>query len=81
MQAIANTACQTHTATYIQYVNITILDVNDNTPEFMDVSHTAYVSENATAGTEIITLSITDADSGENKEVQYSLYFAVDWKN
>ena len=60
------------------YVNITILDINDNTPEFMDASYTAYVPENATAGTEIITLSTTDADSGENKEVQYSLYFAMD---
>ena len=60
------------------YVNITILDVNDNTPEFMDASYTAYVPENATAGTEIITLSTTDADSGENQEVEYSLYFAMD---
>ena len=59
-------------------VTITILDVNDNIPEFTDTSYTAYVPENATAGTEIITLSTSDADSGENKEVQYSLYFAMD---
>ena len=57
-------------------VTISILDVNDNTPEFMNGSYTADVLENATAGTEIITLLTTDADSGENKEVQYSLHFA-----
>ena len=59
-------------------VTISILDVNDNTPEFMDGSYTADVPENATAGTEIITLPTTDADSGENREVQYSLHFTSD---
>ena len=57
-------------------VTISILDVNDNTPEFMNSSYIADVLENATAGTEIITLPTTDADSGENQEVQYSLHFA-----
>ena len=58
-------------------VTINILDVNDNTPVFLNASYTAFVLENATAGTEIITLFATDVDSGVNMEVQYSLYFAL----
>ena len=59
-------------------VTIDILDVNDNTPEFMEPSYIADVFENATDGTEIITLSTTDEDSGVNKEVMYSLHFRLD---
>ena len=59
-------------------VTIDILDVNDNTPEFMEPSYIADVFENATDGTEIIMLSTTDEDSGVNKEVRYSLYFRLD---
>jgi len=52
-----------------------VLDVNDNAPQFVNQTYTGFVLENSEAGTEIITISATDADSDENGEIVYSLQF------
>ena len=54
------------TATVTVYVNV--IDVNDNRPEFNDVTGVAplvaTVSEDADVGHNVITVSATDRDSG-----------------
>lgn len=54
-------------------VNITILDVNDNPPLFTENAYSASVPENATVGTAVLKVSATDADAGENGEIEYSI--------
>ncbi|CAH0750481.1 unnamed protein product [Diatraea saccharalis] len=54
-------------------VNITILDVNDNPPEFAESVYSATIAENATVGTTVLKVSATDADSGENGQIEYSI--------
>lgn len=54
-------------------VNITILDVNDNQPLFNQSRYSATVPENATSGTGVLRVFATDADSGENGQISYSI--------
>ena len=61
---------------------INILDENDNTPIFSEISYSASVYENALFGTDIRYITATDIDSGDNGLVLYylsdeSLYFQV----
>ncbi|XP_029420552.1 protocadherin gamma-A3 isoform X23 [Nannospalax galili] len=48
---------------------ITVLDVNDNTPEVTITSLTSSVPEEATAGREIALINVHDRDSGQNGQV------------
>jgi protocadherin Fat 1/2/3 len=62
---------------------ITVLDVNDNEPVFERSLASFRVTENALNGTAIFRANATDADSGDNAKVTYSLVtdtkdFAVD---
>ncbi|RZC35664.1 fat-like cadherin-related tumor suppressor -like [Asbolus verrucosus] len=62
---------------------ITVLDVNDNEPVFERSLASFRVTENAKNGTVIFRANATDADSGDNAKVTYSLVtdtrdFAVD---
>jgi len=54
------------TASVTVYVNV--IDVNDNSPEFADVTDdvtmVASVSEDAAVGSSVIAVSATDRDSG-----------------
>ncbi|XP_049442710.1 protocadherin beta-11-like [Epinephelus fuscoguttatus] len=54
-------------------ININVLDVNDNAPVFNQSVYKATVTENATKGTNIITVNATDADSGFNGYITYSI--------
>ncbi|KAK3923329.1 Protein dachsous [Frankliniella fusca] len=54
-------------------VNITILDVNDNQPLFNQSRYFAIVPENATVGTPVLQVFATDADAGENGQVEYAI--------
>lgn len=54
-------------------VNITIQDVNDNQPIFNQTRYFATVPENATLGTSVLQVYVTDDDAGENGEVEYSI--------
>ncbi|XP_056899774.1 protocadherin beta-16-like [Takifugu flavidus] len=54
-------------------IQIKVLDVNDNPPVFNQSLYTATVIENAPIGTYITTVNASDADSGSNGAVTYSL--------
>ncbi|CAK6972385.1 protocadherin-23 [Scomber scombrus] len=54
-------------------VNITIADVNDNSPIFPKLSDTITVSQNTLPGTVLFIAHAHDYDSGENGRVQYYL--------
>ncbi|XP_039746236.1 fat-like cadherin-related tumor suppressor homolog [Pararge aegeria] len=54
-------------------VTLHVLDVNDCAPDFGADEFRASVSEAAAVGSELLTVRATDADSGANGEVSYSL--------
>uniref|UniRef100_A0A8C4H5R1 Cadherin domain-containing protein n=1 Tax=Dicentrarchus labrax TaxID=13489 RepID=A0A8C4H5R1_DICLA len=54
-------------------IDITVLDANDNVPVFNQSVYKAYVMENTMKGTSIVTVNATDADSGSNGLITYSL--------
>ena len=67
-------------------VNINVLDQNDNEPIFNMSKYSKRVAENVTVGTQIIRVQATDADSGNNSQISYSIdhrtdpeeYFTID---
>lgn len=54
-------------------VNITILDINDNCPIFVNLPYYAIVSVDAERGSLITKVHALDADSFENGEVRYEM--------
>ncbi|XP_055386024.1 protein dachsous [Condylostylus longicornis] len=54
-------------------VNITIQDVNDNPPIFNQSRYFATIPENSTVGTSVLQVYASDADTGENGLVEYSI--------
>lgn len=54
-------------------VKITISDINDNKPLFDKPSYLAHVSEDASLGTSVVTVSAVDNDIGQNKEITYAI--------
>ncbi|XP_030001922.1 protocadherin beta-16-like [Sphaeramia orbicularis] len=54
-------------------IDINVLDVNDNAPVFNQSVYKASVIENAAIGTNIVTVNATDADSGSNGYITYSM--------
>ncbi|XP_076227334.1 FAT atypical cadherin kugelei isoform X9 [Nomia melanderi] len=54
-------------------VNVTIQDINDNCPMFVNLPYYAVVSVNAQKGDVITKVHAIDMDSGDNGEVRYEL--------
>ncbi|XP_027864293.1 protocadherin gamma-A11-like isoform X23 [Xiphophorus couchianus] len=54
-------------------IDIKVLDANDNAPVFNQSVYKTTVTENAAAGTHIVTVNATDADSGTNGHITYSV--------
>uniref|UniRef100_A0A7N8Y4D4 Cadherin domain-containing protein n=1 Tax=Mastacembelus armatus TaxID=205130 RepID=A0A7N8Y4D4_9TELE len=54
-------------------IEINVLDVNDNAPVFNQSVYKATVIENAAKGTSIVKVNATDADSGSNGYITYSI--------
>ena len=52
---------------------ITVTDVNDNRPIFTSLPDPLYVAENTGSGVVVLDLNATDADSGTNAEIEYSI--------
>ncbi|KAL9836670.1 protocadherin alpha-6-like [Geothlypis trichas] len=52
---------------------ITVLDANDNAPQFNQSVYKVQLPENATEGTLVTRLNATDADEGINSEVTYAV--------
>ena len=80
----ALTVCATDNATDITQTNplanirsscvpvtITLVDVNDNNPIFMNYPYSIEVSEKVPVGRAVFTFSASDADSGTNAEIEY----------
>ncbi|XP_014488108.1 PREDICTED: fat-like cadherin-related tumor suppressor homolog [Dinoponera quadriceps] len=53
--------------------NVTILDINDNCPMFVNLPYYAVVSVDAQKGDVITKVHAVDMDSGDNGEVRYEL--------
>lgn len=51
---------------------INVVDINDNTPQFSQPVFSVNLTENAAAGTVVMTLNATDLDEGANAELVYS---------
>ncbi|KAL3880766.1 hypothetical protein ACJMK2_032981, partial [Sinanodonta woodiana] len=54
-------------------VNVTVIDVNDNAPEFIQKVYNVTVMEDVDINTTILILSATDKDIGLNGEIKYGL--------
>ena len=54
-------------------LTLTVLDVNDNAPEFTESSYEFEVLEDEAVDSFISTISATDEDEGSNGEVTYEL--------
>ncbi|XP_063733005.1 protocadherin alpha-8-like [Eleginops maclovinus] len=52
---------------------INVLDNNDNIPTFTKTLYKTTITENAPRGTTVLTVTATDADEGQNKEIVYLL--------
>ncbi|XP_053110313.1 protocadherin Fat 1 isoform X2 [Hemicordylus capensis] len=59
-------------------LDISILDANDNCPEFLQDSYFVEVNENQDLNAEIIQIEARDNDLGTNKEVRYSFITDTD---
>ncbi|XP_070539254.1 protocadherin Fat 4-like [Ptychodera flava] len=55
------------------HVLINVTDVNDNVPLFTELFYSAHVAENATKGFQVISVTASDADTGDNGRVTYAL--------
>lgn len=56
---------------------ISVVDENDNTPQFRSQSNMATIPENSAIDSFVIDLAATDADSGSNSELSYSIVDSV----
>lgn len=54
-------------------LSITVLDVNDNPPEFTNKMMYATISESVPVGSEITNVHATSEDIGVNAEISYSI--------
>ncbi|XP_029309951.1 cadherin-18-like [Cottoperca gobio] len=54
-------------------VNITLTDVNDNAPKFLQKSYQLYVPELAPVGKAVGRIRANDKDEGQNAEMTYSI--------
>uniref|UniRef100_A0A3Q4AKC6 Cadherin domain-containing protein n=1 Tax=Mola mola TaxID=94237 RepID=A0A3Q4AKC6_MOLML len=54
-------------------IDVIVLDANDNIPVFNQTVYKASLMENTIKGTTVITVNATDADSGANGLITYSL--------
>ncbi|XP_066572824.1 protocadherin gamma-A11 isoform X12 [Amia ocellicauda] len=59
-------------------IHITVLDANDNAPVFTQRIYKASVVENTIKGTLVTTVSASDADTGTNGHVTYSVSRSAD---
>ncbi|KAL4001658.1 Cadherin domain family protein [Acanthocheilonema viteae] len=54
-------------------VNVTVLDANDNAPEFSQNGYSTFIPWNVSMGYVVATVHATDPDLGENARVAYSI--------
>uniref|UniRef100_A0A3B1K8T6 Cadherin domain-containing protein n=1 Tax=Astyanax mexicanus TaxID=7994 RepID=A0A3B1K8T6_ASTMX len=54
-------------------IHVTVLDANDNTPVFSQSVYQVSLPENIPLDSNVVTVSATDEDDGQNGEITYSL--------
>lgn len=55
-------------------VQITVTDANDNAPVFLNTPYSARLAEGVVESTTaLLVINATDADSGSNGEIEYSI--------
>lgn len=54
-------------------VDITVLDINDNSPKFSSSSYAIDISEDAVIGSLVLEVTASDADEGKNGQILYFL--------
>ncbi|XP_044772383.1 protocadherin-15 isoform X6 [Neomonachus schauinslandi] len=54
-------------------VNIRVMDANDNTPTFPEISYNVYLYTDMSPGDSVIQLTAMDADEGSNGEITYEI--------
>lgn len=54
-------------------VHIEVGDINDNDPVFDPVNYTVSLYENSPEGTPLVNVTATDADSGQNARISYTI--------
>ncbi|XP_012583219.1 PREDICTED: protocadherin beta-7-like [Condylura cristata] len=59
-------------------VRITVVDTNDNVPEFVQLLYNVQVPENSPVGSLVATVSARDLDAGSNGEIVYAFFYATD---
>ncbi|XP_048189325.1 protocadherin Fat 4 [Perognathus longimembris pacificus] len=59
--------------TSVARVNVSLVDLNDNTPVFYPVQYFAHIQENEPGGTYVTTVSASDPDLGPNGTVRYAI--------
>ena len=60
-------------------MKVRVLDRNDNDPVFSQELYRAEISENVAEGSSVITVTATDADSGQNAKISYSIRNGTQW--
>jgi hypothetical protein len=55
------------------YVNITIVDINDNAPSFSEQLYSVSVLEDVLVEMEVLRVSASDFDDGSNSELRFSI--------
>ena len=71
----------------VEYLNVTIRDVNDNSPVFSQDTYSADLFENDKPELLVVTVSATDIDAGRNSQFRYSIqpdvmsFFAIDYSS
>ncbi|XP_078371306.1 protein dachsous-like [Oculina patagonica] len=57
---------------------LTVVDVNDHPPIFPNSSYSTHVGERTPAGTNILNVTASDADTGDNARISYTFQSGVD---
>lgn len=57
-------------------LNVSVLDVNDNSPRFIEPAYSVDVTDDTLPGSSLVRLSATDDDTGENGHVTFRIVAA-----
>ena len=55
------------------FVTVNVEDVNDNSPEFTNMTYTLMIPENTATNTRYTDIKATDPDSGSFGQLEYSI--------
>ncbi|KAK3734491.1 hypothetical protein QZH41_006515 [Actinostola sp. cb2023] len=83
---VSDSAIYPHRLYNTTIVSISVLDMNDNPPEFSNIFDNASIAENSPSGTLVTRVTATDSDHDANARISYTLshasvandYFRID---